>query len=154
MRTMLYQEGITLFLLTRINFKERSKCVCHRKRSETKIVENGKVNSKSQTTTRQASGYGIRYAKDEFMQNVQLVNKSVLFNIALQNAKCYNDLTNMTPDKKVVRGLVKHIYYLISDLNLNPDLKTETITDLKPGLRPDNKFLGDLLILSEINTPL
>ena len=66
-------------------------------------------NSKSKTTTRQASGYGIQYAKDEFMQNVQLVNKSVLFNIALQNVKFYNDLTNMIPDKKVVRGLVKHM---------------------------------------------
>lgn len=59
-------------------------------------------NSKSKTTTRQASGYGIQYAKDEFMQNVQLVNKSVLFNITLKNAKLYNDLTNMTPDKKLL----------------------------------------------------
>ena len=69
------------------------------------------------------------------MQNVQLINKSVLFNIALQNAKFYNNLTNMTPPKKIVRGLLKHMYYLISDLNSSPDLKTETITDLKPGLR-------------------
>ena len=134
-------------------------------------------NSKSKTTTRQASGYGIQYAKDEFMQNVQLVNKSVLFNITLKNAKLYNDLTNMTPDKKLLE-VWWNIYYLISDLNLNTDLKTETITDLDPGLRPDmrllrdlrsNRFLWDLIwsdlirhqlrelvILSEseINTPL
>ena len=57
MRTMLYQEGIPLFLLTRINFQEINKCVCHIKRSEFKIVENRKVNFMSQTTTRQASGY-------------------------------------------------------------------------------------------------